>query len=107
MSEIKESKTESKKCNFYNCGFCYKGSDCKFMHPHEVCESYENSGTCDIKRGQKKYVNLESGCARGGLCDFSHRNKPTVINKEGGEESIEVDLIEASQDEPKTKRLGV
>ena len=71
----------------------------------QVCESYENSGTCDIKRGQKKYVNLESGCARGGLCDFSHRNKPTVINKEGGEESI--DLIEASQDEPKTKRLGV
>ena len=77
------------------------------MHPHEICED------CYIKRCQKrhlyscKYVNLESGCARGGLCDFSHRNKPTVIDKEGCEGSIEVDLIESSQDESKTKRLGV
>ena len=72
-SEFEEKKTEAKKCNFYNRGFCNRGAACKFVHPPEVCEDYEGSGICGIRRCQKrhlyscKYVNSELGCARGEL----------------------------------------
>ena len=113
-SEFEEKKTEAKKCNFYNRGFCNRGSACKFVHPPEVCEDYEGSGICGIRRCQKrhlyscKYVNSEVGCARGEACNFSHRNKPKVLNQlESETESIEVDLVDTSQEDSKTKRLGV
>ena len=42
--KLEEKKTEVKRCNFYNSGFCNRGSDCKFVHPPDVCESFEASG---------------------------------------------------------------
>ena len=83
--EPKEEKLKSKKCNFYNRGFCYQGTACTFVHPQEVCELHEQSGTCGRKMCNKRhlyncrYYNSESGCGRGDSCSFSHRSRSRIV----------------------------
>ena len=82
--EIEDKKIEPKKCNFYNRGFCKRGSDCEFSHNQDLCESYEEFGICESKRCKKrhlyvcKFLKSEHGCIRGKSCEYSHRKEPIV-----------------------------
>ena len=77
--ELEENQARCRKCNFFNRGFCSQGTSCKFEHPLEVCEQYEEAGICVTKKCRKRhlyscrYYNSESGCSRGEFCSFSHR----------------------------------
>ena len=44
--ELEENEMIFKQCNFFNRGFCSKGTSCKFEHPLEICEQYEHAGIC-------------------------------------------------------------
>ena len=83
--EIDESEARIKKCNFFNRGFCSQGTSCKFEHPLEVCEQYEQGGVCVRKKCLKRHLyscrhyNSDSGCSRGELCSFSHRSRSRSI----------------------------
>ena len=108
--EMNDKKMEPKKCNFYNRGFCKNGSDCDFLHNHEVCERYEELGICTIKRCKKrhlytcKFLTSEQGCKRGKSCNFSHRQEPPVVVERIKDD--EVAFNETRKEEREKDRLG-
>ena len=111
--EIDESDARIKKCNFFNRGFCSQGTSCKFEHPLEVCEQYEQEGICVRKKCMNRHLyscrhyNSNSGCSRGELCSFSHRSRSRSILDE--KEAVDDKCVVATKDKenhPDDKWLG-
>ena len=75
--EIKKTETFVKKCKYFNSGYCKFKTDCKFLHPKEICTIYLEGGECDRKlcknRHPKvcKWLQGKSGCQRND-CDYLH-----------------------------------
>ena len=86
--ELEENEMIFKQCNFFNRGFCSKGTSCRFVHPVEVCEQYEHVGICVTKKCRKRhlyscqYYNSKSGCSRGEFFSFSHRSRSIKDDQE-------------------------
>ena len=78
-SEFEENdgtKEEKKRCNFYNRGYCKKGSLCPYRHPEENCDIILNCKDKECKKRHPyhcKYSESPGGCRRGGSCAFHHR----------------------------------
>ena len=116
--DLEDKKTKSKKCNFYNRGFCKQGSSCQYVHPQEVCERHEHGENCGDRNCNKrhlyscKHFNSEPGCTRGETCAFSHKTGSKVKEDLGrcatalgedenhiADEEIVVDESEKEKDE--------
>ena len=96
----------SKRCKWWNRGFCRDREKCSFLHRKEDCQEHL-SGGCTIKRcntlrhrNKCKYFSTEEGCYRGESCAFLHiednelrenDNRTAVLDKEVQvEQKIEV-----------------
>ena len=89
------------RCNFYNRGFCRKGSTCDFEHPVKLCEQYKLEGECtrsickDRHIYKCKYFQSQKGCFRGSSCEFLHANvgvnDEEDLNEIDAKENVEFD----------------
>ena len=99
------------RCNFYNRGFCRKGSTCDFEHPTKMCEQYTKEGDCSRRHCNDrhiykcKYFQSQQGCFRGSSCEYLHVNEGSNIEKDHNEiddgKNVEVvDTTNTGNEEP-------
>ena len=76
--ETKE-KTTTRKCRYYNRGFCKYRESCRFYHSPVVCNTYLEEGICGKKscseRHPKKcryWAGSPKGCTRDDGCKYLH-----------------------------------
>ena len=67
---------KSKKCKYFNRGYCKYKFKCKFVHPGEICTIYLEGKRCDDKNCEDRHPKvckwwLQGGC-RGRNCDYLH-----------------------------------
>ena len=76
-----ERNSNSRKCRYYNRGFCKFEQKCKFDHPKLVCEEYLQDGLCLQKKCPKRHprhcysrywANTPEGCRRNENCQYLH-----------------------------------
>ena len=100
----------SKRCRYFNRGYCRKGSDCLYSHPQETCQEYLESGSCASIRSCKKRHPQECRywkrhhCFRGRECMFLHQavlntggNLPTL---KANSQKTDVSVIVEDEEEP-------
>ena len=70
--------TKTKKCRYFNRGYCKYKSGCRYSHPKEVCKEHLASQNCEnvncLDRHPKvcKWMESKNGCNRGTTCDYLH-----------------------------------
>ena len=75
---------QSRRCKWWNRGFCREKENCSFIHEIEDCQEHLKGGCtnkeCKTLRHRKccKYFNSEEGCYRGSNCQYLH----VIITKE-------------------------
>ena len=72
-----ENQKTEKKCKYFNVGYCKYNGDCKFIHPKEVCQKYQqgqcNGNKCPNRHPKAcKWFKAWEGCRRREACHFSH-----------------------------------
>ena len=78
--EERGHKKSSKRCRYWNRGFCREKSSCLFSHVKEDCESFQKDGSCHDrtckKRHRKECCYFNKGnCFRGDKCEYMHKRK--------------------------------
>ena len=72
-----DKEKSEKKCKYFNVGYCKYNEKCRFIHPKEICEKYQegkcNGSNC-LDRHPKpcKWFKGLTGCRRKEACHFSH-----------------------------------
>ena len=105
MEKMKEpgNLKMSKRCRFFNSGFCRNAGDCVYLHSAETCQDYLTSGTCPcyktcLKRHPRECRHWKAGnCFRGVSCLYLH--KKVIVD-----ETEDVNVDENSS-ENKVKKL--
>ena len=60
---------KTKKCKYFNIGFCKHKSKCRFMHPEQICEEYLEKYKCERKEFSLRHLkntgaaNMEYKCS--------------------------------------------
>ena len=68
----------TKKCRYFNRGYCKYKHNCKYLHPKEICKEYLVGGTCGnlqcCARHPRacKWNESNEGCKRKAECDYLH-----------------------------------
>ena len=76
-----DKSKNSKRCRYWNRGFCRIGDECKYYHSEEDCQSYMEGGICRDRncdrrhRKDCRYFKEEAGCFRGESCEYLHTKK--------------------------------
>ena len=71
-------KDETKRCRYYNKGFCKYEKRCRYFHPQEICQNHLDTLNCNLKGCKKrhpkvcKWFQKDVGCKREENCDFLH-----------------------------------
>ena len=92
----------TKKCKYFNRGYCKNVELCPFSHPQEVCQEHLSSGKCsDYGSCQKRHPRecrywKKHECFHGGSCLYLHQKIPNneldvKDPKENGEENVKDD----------------
>lgn len=74
----KDYKRKTRRCRYYNRGFCKFKTKCRFFHPLGICKEYLTSQKCEtlncLDRHPKpcKWLESKEGCRRGTECEYSH-----------------------------------
>ena len=99
-SKIKKEETgtmqETKKCRYWNRGFCREGKSCKFSHPNEDCKNFLETGKCKERecrqrhRRKCRYYTTEEGCFRKENCQYLH----DIITEENNYNSKESNIAQ-------------
>ena len=69
----------SKRCKFFNSGYCRNARDCVYSHSSETCQDYLTSGRCPSyitcpKRHPRECRHWKAGnCYRGDYCLYLHK----------------------------------
>ena len=71
---------KSKKCRYFNRGYCKYKTKCRYVHPKKICDQYLASQKCDNVDCQDRHPKLckwkegRDGCKRDTECDYLHVN---------------------------------
>ena len=83
----------TKKCRYFNIGYCKYNKKCRFYHPEHICEDYLKYNGCENKECNKrhprkcKWEGNRGGCRRHGDCDYLHF---TNDNMESSEDTADI-----------------
>ena len=86
--------TVRKKCRYYNGGYCKRKSECRFVHPEQICEETIQNKKCESNDCQKrhpkrcKWMSSKSGC---------HRVDCKYLHDHFANEERHVNLVNAKQ----------
>ena len=78
--DTKVENRKTKKCKYFNRGYCKHKSKCRFIHPEQICEEYLEKYKCERKECSWrhpiicKWLSSRSGCTRGSDCTYLHVN---------------------------------
>ena len=73
----KESK-KTKRCRYYNRGYCKYKDKCRFIHPKSICQEYLRVEKCENQNCSQrhpkrcKWEESKGGCKRNLACDYFH-----------------------------------
>ena len=77
--EKEKEKHTTKRCKWWNRGYCREKGGCLYSHPKYDCEDHLK-GSCTTKgcinlrhRKKCKYFNTEAGCSRTETCEYLHQ----------------------------------
>ena len=73
----------SKRCRYWNRGFCREKSSCLFSHVKEDCESFQKEGSCYDRTCKKRHRKecryySKGNCFRGNRCEYKHGSNTQI-----------------------------
>ena len=93
----------SKKCRYYNRGYCKFHDQCNFFHSSSICEQFQQEGMCRKKgcrerhpRNCRYWTKNPEGCKRNELCQYMHVPSKKYDQKYVQNEDSEVLLVDIS-----------
>ena len=106
---------ETRRCKWWNRGFCRDRKGCSFNHPKEDCPDHIrdkciNKGCINRRhRKQCRYVDTEEGCHRGLNCEYLHPAKEVVnevseVKEKETHTKVECKMEEKDTQTPKVKK---
>ena len=54
-------KDETKRCRYYNKGFCKYEKRCRYFHPQEICQNHLDTLNCNLKGCKKRHPKPANG----------------------------------------------
>ena len=88
VEEVVVSKdNSSRRCKWWNRGFCKEKERCQFSHLGEDCKEHLRSASCTTQgcklrhRRKCRYWALKEGCHRGVECEYTHIDKTQQENE--------------------------
>ena len=105
-------KNESRRCKWWNRGYCCEKEGCTYAHPKEDCQNHLKDG-CTIKgcknlrhRKKCKYFKTDTGCHRGESCEYLHiLDDINRINEAEGKNTSEKEVQTENKSEVKDKDI--
>ena len=72
-------KENTRKCKYWNQGYCKERRKCPWLHPKDDCQQYLKDGRCRDKDCSNRHRRvckywLDEGCTRKKDCQYLHRD---------------------------------
>ena len=92
QARIHEERNGKKICKYHNRGYCKFNRRCRYIHVHNVCETYLKDGDCHMEGCRSRHhrrcrqTNRQTGvCIRGPECLYLHKLHGTIQEEMRGE----------------------
>ena len=79
IDDNQHQKENTRKCKYWNRGYCKERRKCLWAHPKDDCQQYLKDGRCRYKDCSNRHRRvckywLDEGCTRKKDCQYLHRD---------------------------------